>query len=470
VILFPTGWSRLLLDADAGLHIRIGNYILETGAVPTTDPLSFTRHGSPWLATEWLTGVVFAFLNAHFGLKAVVFVSGVAIAAALTVVLRTCILCGANSFMAVIAVLLATNASSFHFHSRPHVFTWLFLAIMMQILARDAMERTRNIWWLVPLTALWANLHGGYAVVFAVLGIVIVGAGFEEGYRSPRVLRYTGVAAACLLSSMLNPFGYRLHLETLRYLRDSNIQNTIQEFAAPDFRSEPQMYFMLLLFAGLLTSGLLLTKRRYTEALLVVAFGYLALKSLRHIPIYAIVAIPFIVVELSARFNVWVVHQPRNSTVAILQSMSLAARERMLPVSVWSAVALAAMLWLPADSSWPKDFPADRFPVAIASRNQAALAASRLYTTDQWADYLMFKNPAQRVFLDDRSLYDRQIIADALTLMDAGSGWKKLVDKYQINAALLPAETPLANALASDSNWTLVDQDDKRRLFQLKRL
>jgi len=467
VILSPNGWSRLLLDADTGLHIRIGNFILQNGVVPTTDPLSFTRNGSHWLATEWLTGAMFSFLNMYFGLKGVVFVCGVAIAATFAVVLRTCITTGANCFLSLIFVLMATNASSFHFHARPHVFTWLFLAISMHVLARDVSHPTGQIWWLVPLTAVWANLHGGYAVVFAVLGIFVAGSAFEEGYRSPRVIRYTMLAAGCGMASLLNPFGYNLPLETLRYLHDSNIQNSIQEFAAPDFRTESQMYFMGLLFAGLAVAGLLVTKRRYTQTLLLIAFGYLALTSVRHIPIYAIVAVPVIVRELSSIWSEWVGRQPPKSTAAVLDEMSLAANDRMLPISLWSLAGLSAILVFSARSSWPKDFPSDRFPTEIAARDSARLASSRLFTTDQWADYLMFKNPAQRVFLDDRSLYDPKIIADAHTLMDAGPGWKQLIDKYQIGSVLVPVETSLASALTEDRHWTLTDQNSNSRLFQI---
>jgi hypothetical protein len=410
---------------------------------------------------------MFSFLNTYFGLKGVVFVCGVAIAATFAVVLRTCVSNGANCFLSLILVLMATNASSFHFHSRPHVFTWLFLAITMHVLARDVSHPTGQIWWLVPLTAVWANLHGGYAVVFAVLGIFIVGSALEEGYRSPRVIRYTMLAAGCGIGSLLNPFGYNLPLETARYLHNSNIQNTIQEFAAPDFRTESQMYFMGLLFAGLAVAGLLLTKRRYTQTLLLVAFGYLALTSIRHIPIYAIVAVPVIVWELSSRWSEWVRHQPPKSTAAILDGMSLAARERTLPISIWSVAALSAILIFSAQSSWPKDFPIDRFPTAIVARRSASLASSRVFTTDQWADYLMFKNPAQRVFLDDRGLYDPRIIADAHTLMDAGPGWQQLIDKYQISAVLVPTGTSLASALTDDRHWTLADQDSNSRLFQM---
>jgi len=120
---------------------------------------------------------------------------------------------------------------------------------------------------------------------------------------------------------------------------------------------------------------------------------------------------------------------------------------------------------LPPASSWPQDFSNDRFPVAIAARHSRELAESRVFTTDQWADYLMFKNPAQRVFLDDRALYDPGIISDALTMMDAAPGWRKAIEKYQINAVLCPVGTALGSQLAEDNRWKLIDKDDTHLFF-----
>ena len=39
------GWQRLLQDSDTGLHIRIGDYILEHRQVPTHDMFSFSLPG-----------------------------------------------------------------------------------------------------------------------------------------------------------------------------------------------------------------------------------------------------------------------------------------------------------------------------------------------------------------------------------------------------------------------------------------
>lgn len=466
VVLAPTGWGRLLWDGDTGLHIRIGDFIVQNHYVPTTDPFSFTRQGTHWLATEWLTGVTFSLLNTYVGLKGVVFLCGVSIAATLIIVLRTCLLTGGNAFIAVVAVLMTANASSFHFHARPHVFTWVFLAISTQLLAVDTLRPTRLVWLLVPLAMIWANLHGGYAILFALLGIFLFGAFLEGGFRDSRVRRYALLIAACGAASLFNAFGYRLHLETLAYLRNKSILNTMVEFQAPNFRNEPQMYFMMLLFVALAVAGVQIAKRRYTQALLIVAFSYLALTSVRHIPIFAIVVVPILVGELTVHYDVWARRQSRKSTSAILHDVSTTLNAQMRAIGLWSFAGLAALYFLPAASSWPQDYSNDRFPVDIARRHSLELAESRLFTTDQWADYLMFKNPAQRVFLDDRAGYSEQIISDALTMMDAGPGWRQALEKYRIDAVLSPAGTPLASELSEDHRWKLIDSDEGHVLFK----
>src|SRR5215472_11590265 len=47
-------------DGDTSWHIATGNWILSHGRIPATDPFSFTSAGHPWVATEWLSEVIFA--------------------------------------------------------------------------------------------------------------------------------------------------------------------------------------------------------------------------------------------------------------------------------------------------------------------------------------------------------------------------------------------------------------------------
>src|SRR5579862_77000 len=50
----------LLRDSDSMWQIRIGQWILENGAMPTTDVFSFTRYGAPWISSSWLSQVLYA--------------------------------------------------------------------------------------------------------------------------------------------------------------------------------------------------------------------------------------------------------------------------------------------------------------------------------------------------------------------------------------------------------------------------
>ena len=264
---------------------------------------------------------------------------------------------------------------------------------------------------------------------------------------------------------MINPFGYKLHFETFRYLRNKTVLSMIEEFQSPVFRTEPQMLFMVLLFAGLAICGFLISRRKYPEALLILSLASAALVSVRHVPIYTLVTVPVIAVELSALWSPWASLQPRQSLARILHDVSGTLSAQVAPLGIWSAVAIAALFTM---STFPRDFSDERFPVAIAARHSDELASARLYTTDQWADYLMFKNPAQKVFIDDRSFFTDTILSDALKIMAAEPGWREAVRKYRIKHGLCPAGTALASAFAEDARWKLIDKNTQRRLFRLE--
>jgi hypothetical protein len=65
------GVKTLLSDGDTGWHIRTGEWIVAHHGVPVRDIFSFSRAGDPWYAWEWLSEVLFAWLNSCGGLAAV---------------------------------------------------------------------------------------------------------------------------------------------------------------------------------------------------------------------------------------------------------------------------------------------------------------------------------------------------------------------------------------------------------------
>src|SRR5713226_6098725 len=79
--------NRPLADADIGWHIRTGEQILATHALPRSDPFSSTMQGQPWFAWEWLYDVVLGLLHRACGLNGVVWLCALLVAATFVLLL-----------------------------------------------------------------------------------------------------------------------------------------------------------------------------------------------------------------------------------------------------------------------------------------------------------------------------------------------------------------------------------------------
>src|SRR6185436_7105767 len=149
------GWKGLLADGDVGWHIRTGEYILDHHAVPRHDLFSWSKPGAPWYAWEWLTDVIDGSLHRVAGLKGVVLLAAVIIAAFATSLIRRIMWRGSHLFVALAISLLAVGSASMHFLARPHVFTLLLLSLTVWMIESDREHASRRIWWLVPITIVW---------------------------------------------------------------------------------------------------------------------------------------------------------------------------------------------------------------------------------------------------------------------------------------------------------------------------
>jgi hypothetical protein len=470
-----SGWISLLGDGDTGWHIRTGQYILEHHTVPTQDLFSFSRPGAPWFAWEWLTDVTYALSFQAGGLKAIVLMAGVMIALFATVVLRYTLWRGANALVAGFTTLLAVGASSMHFLARPHLFTLLLLPVCLWVVEADRRERTRWLWALIPVTALWTNLHGGFVIFLACLGLLIVAyaiewaLGHQTGERSwPQIRRYSALLLGCSLASLANPYGIQLHLHIFEYLRADWIKDVVQEFQAPTFRSEGQLQFEALLLAGLIAIGFLLRRRLFAEALWVLFLAHSSLISVRHAPLYATVAAPLVACEISEWWRAGADGLKKSSVVRILYQLGTDLTPSFRRTSVWPAVLVLTLATLDAPLKWPRDFPSETFPTAMVHQHAGLIASGRLLTTDQWGDYIIYSfYPRQKVYVDGRSdFYGETLGQQYLHLLQGAYDWRTIVDRNGFNVALLPVDWPLASMLKLDPSWQVVQDDKRVILFQ----
>lgn len=465
----PFGWQGLLSDGDAGWHIRTGEYILDNGRVPYTDPYSFSKPGAPWFAWEWLTEVIAGTLHRLAGLKGVVLAAGVVIAAFATTLVRRMVWRGSHLLIALVVALLGVGASSIHFLARPHVLTLLLVSVSVWMIEADRMRPSRRIWWLVPIAAVWTNLHGGFLALIAVLGLTAVGTAAEVWLASGRtirdLLRYLALTASCGLATLLNPYGWNLHVHIAQYLRSDWIRTAVEEFQSPRFRDENMLQFEALLLAGLIASAGLFARRRLVEGLWIVFWAHMALSSARHVPVYVAVAAPLVAVEVSAWWNLATARAGKRSLLGIVNQTaadSLAGfrRTSLLPFAV---VLILALMGEPV--RWPSDFPSQLFPTEIVNQHGALLARSIVLTTDQAADYLIYRNPAQKVFIDGRSdFYGPEIGREFLAVTQGLPEWRSIMGKYGFDAVLLPENTALVQLIRGDPGWQEAARQEGTRL------
>jgi hypothetical protein len=469
------GWSALLLDADIGWHIRTGEWILDRRQIPHVDLFSFSKPGGQWFAWEWLSEVLFASLHRWIGLKGVVLAAGFTIGTFATLLLRHAVWKGANAFVAVAITLLSVGSTSVHFHARPHIFTLFFLTLTLFMIDLDLKQQRKWIWSLIPITVLWTNLHGGFPLLIASLGLVAVGVALEQllGWRpaEPRwntPLRYLALATGCGLASLINPYGYNVHLHIVKYLKDDFIRNNVMEFMAPDFRSEPLLQFKVILFLGLLAAGASLLRRQVIPALMLIFFAHQALQSIRHVTLFVILAAPFIALQLTQLWAYFAARAQRKDTVRLTFDVAQDATSKLVHVTPLPLIFALGLLFLDLPIRWPKNFPSEMFPTALAAEHKELLITTKVLTPDQWGDYLIYQSyPRQRVFFDGRSdFYGGDLGREYLGMLQGRHDWKKLLAKHGFETVLCPPSWPLSSLLKESADWVLVADKGASLLFR----
>jgi len=306
------GARSLLGDGDTGWHIRTGEWILANGRVPHTDMFSFSRPGAPWFAWEWLSDVLFGVLHRHWGMAAIVVASALVICITSALLFRLIRRACGNGLVAIAVTLLATGGCAIHWLARPHLFTLLFLTVTLHITTRAAEDRPRLLGWLVPLTLLWTNLHGGFFVVFLVLMCYIanglVNAVIEKDPSARRnwlrgVRPWAFAFAGCFAATFVNPYGWQLHRHVFEYISDPYTLNHITEYQSMNFHAPVSEYFEPLMILSIVIAFWDARNRRFAEVFLAMGWLHLALIAGRNLPLYSVAAAPIVARGISAAIS-----------------------------------------------------------------------------------------------------------------------------------------------------------------------
>jgi hypothetical protein len=480
----------LLFDAGTGWHIRTGDHILATGAVPRADFFSYARAGDPWFAWEWLYDVLLSVIHGAAGLNGVLVWSVLLIAVTFHLLFRIAHKRSGSLVVAAALVILAGRASVVHYLARPHLASWL-LTLLFVVGLEDIQDgRRRALVWLPLIMVLWVNMHGGFVLglgLIAVYAAANCAVWVTSSNSSARLLARTIAArlgllgALVLAATFVNPYGLNLHLHVAGYLSDSYLLHHIEEFASPDFHGAAAISFEILLAVAVLAIALSEQARSWRVLLLIAFSAHLALMAVRNLPISSILLVVAIApalgnalknASLKARLRgkpkSWACRTAEFDLRVSAVQAQLRGHALALTVAIGTMVIVASGGRLLSAPVLRAGFDPGHMPARAVDYLEQNAITSHVAVPDGWSGYLIYRmHPAIRLYMDDRhDFYGARYVADYIKLFYVDLGWKEVLDKYDIRWVLVPPKSPLANALKETAGWTIAHDDGVGIVFQ----
>ena len=441
--LMVLGGNRLLIDPDTMWQVTVGQWIIDHRAVPTVDVYSFTMRGEPWISTQWLSQVLYAKTYAIAGWSGPVVLAAGAIAA--TFALFTRFLSRRLSGGVTLAFFAAALALTMpHMLARPHVLALPLLVAWAAGLIDAADRRAVPSFWLLPLMALWANLHGGFVFGIALIAPVALDAiiGAEASRQKSLLLGWFGFGVAALAASCVTPYGWNALLASQKILSLGGALPLIMEWRSADFSSLGPFELALLLSIGLvLWRGITLPPVRIA---LLLGLLHMSLAQGRAAEILALVAPLFLAAPLARQIGG--------------ADAPLFATPLRNAVMAGVVMALAALTVFYA--SVYRFEPHMRGSPVAAVTELKKLNLSRVFNDYDFGGYLIANGVAP--FIDGRTeLYGEKFFVDhnaASGLMEPDNLFR-LLEQYKIEATLMRTQSAATKLLDRVDGWEKIYSD-----------
>jgi hypothetical protein len=455
---------------DIWWHLKTGEWILQNTAIPKADPFSHTAAGRPWVAHEWLFGLLSYAVHRLGGTTGIVIGKALLIGILFGLTAWTARLRGAHPGFILLVLAAGYAISRFRFTERPELVS-LPLAVGFLLVHQSASRRPRLLLALPFLQILWVNAHGGTALLgWGLAGALLLDRAAEwrkQGDRWAGFLRrkevgyWCAAVAGVLLVSVINPHGPAVLSYGLLRTESPLDNKEFQSFLEMMRDGADLSVGLFIAFVALLAVYFAVRLRsvRLFEWLLFGALLLLTLVFFRFRPYFVFLLAPTLARHLSL-----------GSSLSRLR---------------WWAPALAAGSLLSATASVDGGGYFYRFgagvhsgviPVAAGDFIRQNRLSGRMFNTYGMGGYLIWLLwPGQKVFIDGREdvYLGPGVLEEYVHCFDSRERWRSLVSKYEIDYAVVryperPPDRPDASldqmAFPRDE-WALLYFDDAALIY-----
>jgi hypothetical protein len=327
------------------------------------------------------------------------------------------------------------------------------LAALTYLWVKRYCEGSSRALYLLPVVALvWVNLHAGFVLGYAILGIALVVEALRYLLRRPGAMAFprlramAAVLAASVAVAIVNPNGWDIYLYPFQTGGSPEQQRLIVEWFSPNFQMTQIWAFEAMIF--LIIGGLALSRRIEPRQFLLVLVGLgLALHSVRNLSLFMLVAVPALAdYAQQARERVafrWPRRVPKTNTVTFALNL-------VMIVLVLAIVAVASLPSL--RQRVDGKLVARDFPIKAADFVGQHPPPGHMLNVYGWGGYLIFRlygqTPPQPVFIfGDAALDGDQLLRDYDHLQSLGSDQAQLFDRYDINWVIFHSNDPIITEL-----------------------
>jgi hypothetical protein len=445
-----------LAAIDLAYHLRAGDIMLHTRAILRTDVFTAAAYGKPWLNQQWLAQIVLATwfqLGGWFGL---VVLRALLMGMVLAFVFLACRAAGAGTKRAALLTLAAGVLLPAGFQLRPQLLGMLCFAATAWLVARRH-RHPLGVWVVIPITVLWANMHGSFFMAPLLLGLAWVEDRWVRG-RGARTLLLAGLGS--LLATTVNPFGYRVWSYAAGLATDPVIRRTIAEWQPPTIETYTGVAFFLSVLG---VAALLIARvrrpvpwRSLLPLAVFLAIGLIAMRGVYWWAMVAPIVLSGVLVEGPAPAQRRDPAGPVNTTIVGLLAV---------------AVLGILLQWAPYSGQVMPDPNRLSFaPAGITRELRGVLRPGELmFEAQGWGSWLELEFPQNRVVVDSRiEVLPQNVWWKYYAVSRGVEGWQATLDSWHVDVAVLARdEQPdLIPKMEADPGWQLVYEDADGLIFR----
>jgi len=476
-------------DYDIWLHLKTGEYIIQTHSIPRQYIFSYTEE-SAWTPYSWLAEIIYYLGVSFFGFNFLVFLRTTLLIATFGITAFVLYRWKYNFVLIIILSLLFSFLAMFLWSDRPYLFSAFFLMIFFLTLLQWERTKSKIIWILPPLTLLWVNIHINfgyglalviYFAVFDFLSIVFGRITAKKKLKWADIknsLPLFVVTVISILATFLNPFGLRLYSQVFRMANIPVSYSLLKELASPDFH----LLFGKVFFAAIIFTAIILAlspkKPDLRSVLIFIFILALSLYSGRNTIFLSVLWLPIVTEsatglaeELSKKTRRANTQQINNNLLA--RSLST-RRTVIINFFAWFAVLFLIILlvYKILTTGVLREYENEKiFPVqAVKYLCKHPEINGNMFNDYSWGGYIIYKTyPERKVFIDNRTqLYEKSIFKKFAGAVLLTEDWESFDIEYSFDYVIISKKYPLGEYLNLSPKWRLVYSDEIASIFVRK--